>query len=495
MPTNTNKKFRDLRSWEMTDPPVGASAAGVFLVASEGPDQSIMRVSSATAVQLFDPFEGGYTSLPSPALAGTFGAGSCGRYHPMGPTGTAQAGSGATTLVTNLTILADLRKRGGRYFLGRVTGGTGAGQDFRIENVTTGANATLTIAKIAGGALATALDTTSTFVLLTGRFYILNAGLQAAGSFKYWDYATSTWSGNLTITNLPATVSTDSRLVVTSSGLGINSQSLFSGLAFGGSKVSTGSNTTTTLNDTAKSWTVNQWANAQVRITSGLGAGQVRTIASNTATALTVSVAWTTTPDTTSVYCIEGNDDHIYYFGTAAVAAMRYSISANTWTVLTPTAARAAAPGAGLSAHWIYGCTAPGWGTESAIKNGQRIYSFRGGAGTGLDYYDIAANTWVSTLTYGNTAEAPTTGASWSYDSENRIFLSIPVAAGFVRFAAFDLYANALIPMGTLPYVQGTAVVGDKLTVLQWDDGLGTPAKYLYQESHSVAVMHRSLIF
>ncbi len=34
-------------------------------------------------------------------------------------------------------------------------------------------------------------------------------------------------------------------------------------------------------------WTVNQWSNSQVRITAGTGAGQVRTIASNTATAQT----------------------------------------------------------------------------------------------------------------------------------------------------------------------------------------------------------------
>lgn len=494
MPTITNKKFRDMKGWEMTDPPIAASVAGAFLVASDGPDQTIMRVSAATAVQLYDPFEGGYISISSPGLAGTFGAGACGRYHPSGPTGTAQAGSNATTLVTNLTILADLRKRGGRYFLGRVTGGTGAGQDFRIEANTNGANSTLTIAKIGGGALTTPLDNTSTYLLLTGRFYLLNAGLLAAGAFKYWDYATATWSGNLTITNLPATVGTDSRLVCTASALGLSSASAGTGLSFAAGQ-STGSNTSTTLNNSAKSWTVNQWTNAQVRITSGLGAGQVRTIASNTATALTVSVAWTTTPDSTSNYSIEGNDDHIYYFGSAAVAAMRYSISGGTWTVLSPGAARAGAPGAGLSAHWIYGSTAVNWGSESAIINGRRIYSFRGAAGAVLDYFDIAATTWVSGVTYGNSGETFTGGASWSYDGENRIYVSTPVASGFVRFMAYDVYANALEPMGALPYIQGAVLVGDKGTILAFDDGVGSPAKYMYQESHSVAVMHRSLLF
>jgi hypothetical protein len=39
-----------------------------------------------------------------------------------------------------------------------------------------------------------------------------------------------------------------------------------------------------------------------VRITGGTGSGQTRRITGNTATALTVGVAWTTTPDATSVF-------------------------------------------------------------------------------------------------------------------------------------------------------------------------------------------------
>jgi len=44
----------------------------------------------------------------------------------------------------------------------------------------------------------------------------------------------------------------------------------------------------TTLTDAGKSWSVNQWAGLQIRTTGGTGSGQVRTIASNTATAITV---------------------------------------------------------------------------------------------------------------------------------------------------------------------------------------------------------------
>jgi hypothetical protein len=64
--------------------------------------------------------------------------------------------------------------------------------------------------------------------------------------------------------------------------------------------------TSTTLQDITKSWTIDQWAGRTVKITAGTGAGQTRTVSSNTANTLTVSTAWTTTgvPDGTSRYFI-----------------------------------------------------------------------------------------------------------------------------------------------------------------------------------------------
>lgn len=60
--------------------------------------------------------------------------------------------------------------------------------------------------------------------------------------------------------------------------------------------------TANTLTDSTKNWTANKFQNAFVRITGGTGAGQTRLISSNTATQLTVSQNWTTTPNTTSTY-------------------------------------------------------------------------------------------------------------------------------------------------------------------------------------------------
>ncbi|MEK7705243.1 MAG: Ig-like domain-containing protein [Myxococcota bacterium] len=54
------------------------------------------------------------------------------------------------------------------------------------------------------------------------------------------------------------------------------------------------------------SWTTFGYAGLTVGITAGTGAGQVRTITGSTATTLTVSPNWTTTPDGTSVFAVQG---------------------------------------------------------------------------------------------------------------------------------------------------------------------------------------------
>lgn len=61
----------------------------------------------------------------------------------------------------------------------------------------------------------------------------------------------------------------------------------------------------TTLTDSGKDWDTNEHASKELVIWKGTGASQYRTISSNTATVLTVSVAWTTNPDTTSEYYIK----------------------------------------------------------------------------------------------------------------------------------------------------------------------------------------------
>jgi hypothetical protein len=59
----------------------------------------------------------------------------------------------------------------------------------------------------------------------------------------------------------------------------------------------------TTLTDSGKSFS-GLTTSSRVKITGGTGAGQLRTLASNTGTVLTVSAAWDTIPDTSSTYVV-----------------------------------------------------------------------------------------------------------------------------------------------------------------------------------------------
>ena len=68
---------------------------------------------------------------------------------------------------------------------------------------------------------------------------------------------------------------------------------------------SSGGNTTTTLHDTRKTWSASSLtASYTLRIISGTGAGQARSISAHTSTRLTVSSPWDTPPDSSSVYVI-----------------------------------------------------------------------------------------------------------------------------------------------------------------------------------------------
>jgi hypothetical protein len=74
--------------------------------------------------------------------------------------------------------------------------------------------------------------------------------------------------------------------------------------------------TSTSLTDSSLSLATNEFAGGTITILSGTGAGQSRTISTNTATSFTVSPAWTTTPDTTSVYAVERYGHYAWAVGT-----------------------------------------------------------------------------------------------------------------------------------------------------------------------------------
>lgn len=438
---NYNRKILDQKRWVMmTSPAPVATTAGAFVVSSRLSQQRQLFMSSATVHYLYYPFEDGYIQIPSGALAGTFGAGACGTSTCVGPTGTATAGT-ANSFTTNLTLARSLKG-----YQVQITSGPGAGDVRTIDYNTVGANGVITVTS----AFSATLTSSSTYRLLTPRWYVLNAGTLAAGSFKYYDFALNTWT-TLANTGLPGTLGTDAKLIATPS-YGDNGENI----AFATGTATAGA--ASTLTNGAKAWTVNQWTNYQIRITTGTGAGQIRTIASNTDTVITVSAAWATNPDATSVYVIEGNDDFLYLMGNGAVTLYRYSISGNTSTTLTPGAARAAAPSTGMSGHWVHSVTEDArWADENAIINGRRLYSFRGGAGGILDYYDIPGNTWVSAAPYAPATETLTTGTKYVY-ADDYLYIQKDATGRWFRFSFAQ---QSMVGWSVNVYPSGAAIVGD----------------------------------
>lgn len=475
--TNALRPILDLKTPELLAPAPVASAAGVC-VANGNINGTLapadpayipnLVVTSVATIYLNPTREDAYVQLPASGLAGTFGAGACAVFHPMGPTGTASAG-GATTITTTLTLN---RRLDG--FKIRITGGTGAGQERTIASNTLGANSVITVTS----AWTTNPDATSTFVLATGRYYVWIPGTASTFGWRHFDLATMAWSSALTANpGALTTFGTDGRLVASA---GAITGALATGTA--------ATATSTTLTVTGKTWTTNQWANMQIRITGGVGAGQVRTIASNTGNVLTVSAAWSTNPDGTSTYTIEGNDDHIYLLGNNAVALYRYSISGNSWSTLSPGVARAGAPAAGMSANIVTPSDSV-WRDENSFRAGRFIYSLRGGGATAIDVYDIALNTW-SALTYGPLAETFTTGTSCGYDGDSRIYVQKDATN---RWFAFDVVRNELRAWATIPLAQGAALVGDRTWVEAYVDG-ATTIRWVYHWQNTSTTVYRTLV-
>ena len=477
------RKLLHRKAWENCTSAPAAAAAGAFVVNDRFDildGVGAVLVAGVSSVWLYRGSEDAWLQLPNSGLGGAFAAGACGCLRGLGAMGgvftqTATAGT-TTTLTTNRTIVKGLN--GCRV---RVVAGTGMGYEGTVDKNTTGTNAILTVTPANG----VAFDATTQYQVCSGSLWFQNAGTSSVG-FGVYDFATNAWTAR-SVTGLPTAWGTDANLVSTIGSV----STIATGTATAG--------TSTTLTNSGKAWGTNMWANYQVRITAGTGKGQIRSVASNTGTALTVSAAWTVTPDATSVYSIEGNDDYMYLMGNNAVTLYRFVVSTNTWSTLAPTAARAGAAAAGTTFDWIE--STAGWDNETLVphysttlykQNGRYIYSFRGGASSALDVYDIAANTWVSGVAYGGQMETFTTGSN-AVDINGAIYITKESTG---RIFQFGIDCNCLQPLATNTTqvaLGGTAVVGDKMFILPYVDG-GTTINYLYAMRHSGTELVRMML-
>ncbi len=456
----------------MMSPCITASSAGSCIIKDPlGQRRTALFIGGATTQRIYDVDEDGWTETQSLALAGAFGAGTCGAWGLWSNTITANGGT--TTTVT-------FTQRIGKGILGKTIwfqSGANAGYRVTVTNANisvTGGNTILTFES----ALPNSVQSGDTFKINSGTYYVFNAySTLASGVFKSYDSIADVVT-TLSNTNLPASWGTDGRLVATPSYAGPYA----TGTATGA--------TANSLTNSSKTWTTNQWTNSQIRITAGTGVGQVRTISSNTATAITVSTNWTITPDTSSIYAIEANDDFLYLLGNNDVAMYKYTISTNTWALITPAVARSLAAAAGMTANVILKSGNSTWANENNIQDGRYIYSFRGNATGTLHRYDIALNTWTL-MTYVRGGVTFTTGSSGDVDG-SRIYLRKDATN---RYYYYDVINNEMIPFVTDFYPEGTAVVGDKIFTATYENGSGDNISFLYAQGNTGTAFRRVMLY
>jgi hypothetical protein len=477
--TQNNTPILNRKEWQTMMPTITATTAGAFVVSGTSANRKYaLHVASATVHYLYDHNEDDWLPIASGALGGTFGAGACGAHLPWSITYTATGGSTTTATVNSTTFNINGNVVGDEIeFLSGTAGNIGQRRTITgIEtNIGTG---TLTITF---NAAPNAVANNDTFRVSSGSFFVLCAGTLSATTFKRYDIATGTWT-TLTSTGLAATWGTDGRLVSPY----IRTDSFDSGTATSGSS--------TTLVCTGKGWTNDQWINFQVRITGGTGVGQKSRITDNTSDTLTFAAG--ATIDATSTFVIEGDENALYALGNNAVTMYKYSISANTWSTVAPTVARAGAPIAGMSADWVGTTGDASWADITDIKDGRYIYSLRGGTSV-MDRFDISGGTngagaWTA-VTYQPSLQTFATGSSTEWSGQYLYIAKEGTAAIPQRIYKYDLIGNTVFPFNTDWYLGGAAVLGNKM----WIKNLSTTGaiKWLYILQSTSAVLRRIMIF
>ena len=212
--------------------------------------------------------------------------------------------------------------------------------------------------------------------------------------------------------------------------------------------------TTTTITDTTKNWTLNQWAGKRVRVTGGTGFNQV------------------------------------------AVCANEILIVSNTATVLTFTTLAGFSTGTDTS-YTIVGIAPRSTGIEllwacGGSSGGQYMYCARGGGLSYFDRYDVVGEEWDYPLFLAPQTDTLTSGAYYAYDGKDKIYFSPAVAAGLVQYVYyFDIRDGKVVCFGSVPNTQSTNVVGNRMEIVTSPWGIS----YLYHMRNTAAEMYRAQIF
>lgn len=503
---NTFKKVIDRLVWAQVAPAPNAHAAGQGFVSDLRNDVSrnpfVYQLPSATVLNRFNIVTKAWNFVQSPALAGTFGIGATAGFAPsFGLVGTIAAG--ATT--TRVTLSTALPTAVGTNMLANRGGSGDYGFKLRIIDTVAGKTAERYIVGNTSGTTPV-IDVLSSFgftpatgaryEIVAGRVFMLGAGVTAANIWRSFEVGSNTLSTGLSTTNLPATIATDSALLVLDEqytpfdcrpgegmikgayvyDTGVVTRSALTATAAGASTL-TGQST---LGDAVVA--ANEYRNFQIRIvedtTTPAAVGQRRVIASHTAgpsAVYTLGTAWTTQPSATAKYVIElpnlmllrssaTTTVYTYNYMDATINNGTNNIVANAWSTTYFGAAPAANAAGGF---W-----APSFGIQPDVGRNARHsvqYFFRGSATT-LDTLDIAGSitgTWTAGVVYDGAVAttAGTTGAYAPFGQEGRMcYINIYVASGINQMFRFDVKNRVLSPHTATDFLQsGVAAGGQRM--------------------------------
>jgi hypothetical protein len=457
----------------------------------------IWALAATTTLERYNVKNDEWFTTPAFTAITGFAAGAGATFVPSaGPSGLV-AGSPTTTSFTLATLpfsasvgVNQLANRGDgtRGYRMRVMS-NGAGNSGKTEEVLITANTSGTAPLVTFTPALTFTPTaTDRYEIFSGRILVVGSGTLAATTVKAFDIAVETMSGNLTSTNLAATIGTDYTAVMLDETYVPSTRS--PGDGFFGNLIATGSAGTTLTGTVAgldSALATNEFRNFQVRIVTDAAiptaVGQRRKITSHTAGPSPVYTVptWTVTPSTTATFVIENNNDLLVWTN-AATVTYSYAVGGFAADAAWSTAAvlggasqyanPGTAMGAGCMAALAFGITL------DTAKNARysHIFRFRGAATTTLELFDIAAaatGTWTTLAAYGGLPNTTfTTGSCSVYDGSTMSGKYMYISANATqRFLRFDVLNRVLEPWGTLRFTQSTAVVGGKLAMSVFIDG------------------------
>jgi hypothetical protein len=209
--------------------------------------------------------------------------------------------------------------------------------------------------------------------------------------------------------------------------------------------VATGTQSTTTLQDTTKTWAVNIWAGKRLRILTTTGFSAEVNITSNTVNTLTIP-----------------------------------TITAPTTLVTGYVILEQAQKNQGVSMNWAFG-------TSDLATKGRYLFSTRGGGAIGFDRFDLV-NDRVNQMFTSPMTETLTTGTMTAYDGADRIYFHKDATQ---RVMSLNVVTAKVEGGSMYPYAAPVAVLGNRMEIFTTKDGL----RYLWLNRASFAECCRVLLY